>query len=63
MGLNPRLIFGNSPEGWKGDVPNYQLDVEKSRELLGSTAYKSSSHSIKTSVNAYLGEIGWRNID
>jgi len=63
MRLNPQLIFGNSPEGWKGDVPNYQLNIEKSRELLGIATNVSSTSSIKTSVNAYLGEVGWRNIE
>lgn len=55
-GLSPRLHYGDTPEGWRGDIPNYVLDTSKLRSLYPSFELGRSNEAIRKSV-----EWAWQN--
>lgn len=54
MGLkNVKLYFGESPKGWKGDVPKVRMDIEKIKKL-GWKAKLNSKEAIRQSIRDLL---------
>jgi len=56
MILNPTLHFGDSPQGWLGDVPNYLFNTEKIRRI-GFSIELSSLEAVELSISQLLGEL------
>lgn len=51
MGLKPQMIFGTERRGWKGDVPDMRLSIEKLTGLGWSPKY-SSYEAIRKTVRS-----------
>lgn len=53
---NAEILFGEGDRGWKGDVPQVQLDAEKIRKL-GWRPEHSSKEAITKSMYELIGEL------
>jgi UDP-glucose 4-epimerase len=56
MDLNPTLHFGDSPQGWLGDVPKYLFDAEKIRRI-GFSVQLSSLEAVELAITQLVGEL------
>jgi len=56
MNLNPTLHFGDSPQGWLGDIPTYLFNTEKMRRI-GFSIELSSLEAVELSISQLLGEL------
>ena len=56
MNLNPTLQFGDSPQGWLGDVPKYLFNTEKIRRI-GFSVKLSSLEAVELSISQLVGEL------
>lgn len=56
MDLNPTLQFGDSPQGWLGDVPKYLFNTEKIRRI-GFSVELSSLEAVELSISQLVGEL------
>lgn len=54
--LNPKIVYGSSREGWKGDVPEYELDTNKIRKALPNLVLPSSRFAITEAIRLYWDE-------
>jgi UDP-glucose 4-epimerase len=48
--LKPKLVFGETPYGWVGDIPEYSYDTSYSEQILGPLPFRSSKDAIVESV-------------
>jgi UDP-glucose 4-epimerase len=53
-GFAPQVHYQTTPYGWKGDVPNYDLDTTLLRSLLPDLKLSSSFDAIRQSVRLSL---------
>lgn len=49
-GIEPEIKFGTTPEGWEGDVPNYELDTSLLHKLLPGLEVAPSALAIKETI-------------
>ena len=56
-GLSPTIRYGNTPFGWTGDIPSYELDTTRSLEYLGNFAFTTSDVAIERAVDWF-----WKNL-
>ena len=49
MDVNPRVTYGDSPRGWRGDVPYVQLDTSR-MTALGWTPRLSSNEAVRRTI-------------
>jgi UDP-glucose 4-epimerase len=54
-GLRPKVSFGESRAGWKGDVPEYMFDYSTAEKILGKLSFRKSLDAIRESVRWELG--------
>ena len=57
MGLNTRILFGESPSGWVGDVPSYELNTVKSEQISKKIFFSESNHAIRESIKFAFQEL------
>lgn len=48
---NPEIEYSRTREGWKGDVPEYDLDCSNASEVFGSLEFSSSLDAISQAIN------------
>jgi UDP-glucose 4-epimerase len=56
--LNPRVVFGTEPFGWKGDINRYELDCSKVESDFGQLTFRTSSNAIIEATSW-----AWQNIN
>lgn len=56
LNLKPKLHFGNTPEGWLGDVPRYLFDTRKSKDL-GFRTELSSLAAVELAISQIVDEL------
>ena len=56
---NVKINYTGTPHGWKGDVPEFRLDVGKLSHP-GFTARYSSSQAVSLAISSLLKEIGYQ---
>lgn len=50
-GLSPEVRYGDTPFGWTGDIPSYQLDTTRSLEYLSDFQFMASDTAIEKAVD------------
>ena len=50
-GLSPIVRYGDTPFGWRGDIPSYQLDTTRSLEYLSDFPFIASDAAIERAVD------------
>jgi UDP-glucose 4-epimerase len=50
-GLNPKVNYEDSPQGWNGDIPSYELDTKLLKSILPSLELPSSEESILEGIH------------
>jgi UDP-glucose 4-epimerase len=45
-GLNPKVNYQDSPQGWSGDIPSYELDTKLLKDILPNLELPSSEESV-----------------
>ncbi len=55
--LSPKINYGTSRNGWKGDVAEYELRTDKIKSTVMSTSFDLSAHAIETAVRFYWQEV------
>lgn len=54
-GLSPKVSFGESRAGWKGDVPEYMFDYSLAEKILGKLSFRKSLAAVRESIRWELG--------
>jgi UDP-glucose 4-epimerase len=54
--LSPKIVYGTTREGWKGDVPEYELDTSKIHAEIPDLSLHSSKSAVMEAIRAYLHE-------
>lgn len=54
--LSPKIVYSSSREGWKGDVPEYELDTNEIRKAFPNLLLPSSKFSILEAIRSYCEE-------
>jgi UDP-glucose 4-epimerase len=50
-GLSPTIEYGNTPFGWTGDIPAYELDTTRSLEYFSDSPFITSDAAIERAAN------------
>ena len=50
-GLSPTIRYGNTPFGWTGDIPSYELDTTRSLEYFSDSPFMNSDVAIERAAN------------
>jgi UDP-glucose 4-epimerase len=50
-GKNPQIQYSQAREGWKGDVPEYDLDCSAAVKSFGSLQFATSEEAISKAID------------